>query len=92
MAITVDFQPDGDADFQSEVTGLNIRTGKSAERGTLEVDLDQLYKIEQKIKRLEDRLKILENQIQNTLLDVREQIAGKFYPSLRSDGEEGESR
>ena len=56
------------------------------------MDRAELDKIEQKIKRLEDRLKILENQIQNTLLDVHEQISGSFYPSLRSDGEKGRVR
>ena len=52
---------------------------------------EELAKLEQKIKRLEDRLKILENQIQNTLLDIREQIVGTFYPSLRSDGRKNTS-
>ncbi|MBC7337323.1 MAG: hypothetical protein H5U01_13805, partial [Clostridia bacterium] len=40
--------------------------------------------LEQRIRKLEDELKILKNQIQATLLDIEEQLMGHYYPSLRS--------
>ena len=42
--------------------------------------------IEQRLKRLEEEFKILKNQIQNTLLDIQEEVMNRRYPVLRSDG------
>lgn len=39
--------------------------------------------VEAKIKTLEQEVKILKNQIQQTLLDIHEQVLVHYYPSLR---------
>ncbi len=40
--------------------------------------------MEQRVKTLEQEMKILKNQIQKTLLDVQEQVLLRHHPSLRS--------
>ncbi|MCC6455433.1 MAG: hypothetical protein IT328_10850 [Caldilineaceae bacterium] len=42
-------------------------------------------KIESRVEALELELKILKNEIQNTLLEVREQILNHYYPELRAE-------
>lgn len=44
--------------------------------------------LEQRIKKLEDELKILKNQIQTTLLEIQSEVMSHYYPSLRADEEE----
>ncbi|MHB1296512.1 MAG: hypothetical protein ACYC4R_16155 [Anaerolineae bacterium] len=41
--------------------------------------------LEQRVKVLEDELKILKNQIQTTLLEIQEQILVHYYPTLRAE-------
>ena len=41
--------------------------------------------MEQRVKTLEQEMKILKNQIQKTLLDVQEQVLLRYHPALRSD-------
>ncbi|MHB0856078.1 MAG: hypothetical protein ACYC5M_00740 [Anaerolineae bacterium] len=41
--------------------------------------------LEQRVKLLEDELKILKNQIQTTLLEIQEQILVHYYPALRAE-------
>ena len=45
--------------------------------------------LEQRIKKLEDELKILKNQIQTTLLEIQSEVMSHYYPYLRAD-EEGQ--
>ncbi len=40
--------------------------------------------LEQKVKTLEYEMKILKNEIQQTLLDIQEQLLLHYYPSLRT--------
>ena len=42
-------------------------------------------KIENRVEALELELKILKNEIQNTLLEVREQVLNHYYPELRAE-------
>jgi len=41
--------------------------------------------LEDRVKTLEDELKILKNQIQSTLLDIEEQVLIHYYPTLRAE-------
>ncbi len=41
--------------------------------------------MEQRVKTLEQEMKILKNQIQKTLLDVQEQVLLRYHPALRPD-------
>ena len=41
--------------------------------------------LEHRVEKLEEELKVLKNQIQNTLLDIQEQIVSHNYPYLRSN-------
>jgi hypothetical protein len=41
--------------------------------------------LEQRVKKLEDEVKILKNQIQNTLLEIQAEIMGHYYTSLRAE-------
>lgn len=41
--------------------------------------------MEQRVKTLEQEMKILKNQIQKTLLDVQEQVLLRYHQALRSD-------
>lgn len=41
--------------------------------------------LEERVKALEYEVKILKNQIQGTLLDIKEQILIHYYPSLRAE-------
>lgn len=41
--------------------------------------------LEQRVKTLEYEVKILKNEIQQTLLDIQEQILLHYYPSLRTE-------
>jgi hypothetical protein len=58
-------------------------------------------KIESRVEALEQELKILKNEIQSTLLEIREQVLNHYYPELRADetqkansstGKQGETR
>jgi len=40
--------------------------------------------LEKRIQRMEEDLSILKNQIRNTLLDIQEQLAANYHPSLRA--------
>jgi hypothetical protein len=42
-------------------------------------------KIESRVEALEHELKILKNEIQSTLLEIREQILNHYYPELRAE-------
>src|SRR3989337_328884 len=42
-------------------------------------------KEESRIEALEHELKILKNEIQTTLLEIREQILNHYYPELRAE-------
>src|SRR5687768_11118920 len=42
-------------------------------------------KIENRVEALEHELKILKNEIQNTLLEIREQVLNHYYPELRAE-------
>ena len=42
-------------------------------------------KIESRVEVLEHELKILKNEIQATLLDIREQVLNHYYPELRAE-------
>ena len=42
-------------------------------------------KIESRVEALEHELKILKNEIQNTLLEIREQVLNHYYPELRAE-------
>lgn len=44
--------------------------------------------LERRVKTLEQEMKILKNQIQNTLLDVQEQVLIHYYPALRPESTE----
>lgn len=46
---------------------------------------DSVAQLDKRIKSLESEIKILKNQLQRTLLDVREQILVHQYPALRQD-------
>lgn len=39
--------------------------------------------LEQRVKTLEDELKLLKNEVQRTLLDIQEQVLIHYYPALR---------
>jgi len=41
--------------------------------------------LEQRVKTLEYEMKIMKNEIQQTLLDIQEQILLHYYSSLRTD-------
>jgi hypothetical protein len=41
--------------------------------------------IEQRVKSLEQEMKILKNQVQKTLLDIQEQILVHYHPALRTE-------
>jgi hypothetical protein len=41
--------------------------------------------LERKVKTLEYEMKILKNEIQQTLLDIQEQLLIHYYPSLRTE-------
>lgn len=43
--------------------------------------------IEQRVKSLEQEMKILKNQVQKTLLDIQEQILVHYHPALRTEDE-----
>ena len=43
--------------------------------------------IEQRVKSLEQEMKILKNQIQKTLLEIQEQILVHYHPALRTEDE-----
>ena len=42
-------------------------------------------KIDNRVEALELELKILKNEIQNTLLEIREQVLNHYYPELRAE-------
>jgi hypothetical protein len=42
-------------------------------------------KIENRVEALETELKILKNEIQTTLLEIREQVLNHYYPELRAE-------
>ena len=41
--------------------------------------------VEQRVKALEQEMKILKNQVQKTLLDIQEQILVHYHPTLRTE-------
>jgi len=43
--------------------------------------------MEQRVKTLEQEMKILKNQVQKTLLDIQEQILIHYHPALRAEDE-----
>lgn len=42
-------------------------------------------KLESRVEALEQELKILKNEIQSTLLEIREQVLNHYYPELRAE-------
>jgi len=40
--------------------------------------------LEERVQRMEEDISILKNQIRNTLLDIQEQLATQYHPSLRA--------
>ena len=40
--------------------------------------------LEKRVQRMEEDISILKNQVRNTLLDIQEQLASSYHPSLRA--------